>query len=294
MEETSKKQTRHHRGRRKKPSVRRIISNVVLVVAVVAFLFSGYKLYTIYSEYHKGEKEYETVEDEVIEIEVVEEETIDDNGEVIVEEREVLNVDFEKLQSINPEVVAWIDFDEPSRISYPVVHTSDNDKYLKKTFEGKTNSSGALFVDAYNAGDFSDKNTFIYGHNMKNGSMFGQLRKYKTESFCKENPYFYIYTPDGIESKYQIFSVCIVEDTSETYVKTYTNDEDFLEYIKYIRGISRYDVDVEVTAESQIVSLSTCTNVTETQRLVIHGVKVEETILGAELVSSDTAETTEE
>lgn len=286
MEEMKRKKKRHHRGRRKKASKRAIISNIILVVAVAVFLFSGFKLYTIYSEYHKGEKEYDSVTEDVVKKVVVEAETENEDGETVIKEREVLNIDFEKLQSTNPEVVAWIDFEEPSKISYPVMHTDNNDKYLTKTFEGKSNSSGALFVDAYNAGDFSDRNTFIYGHNMKNGSMFSQLRKYKTEEFCKENPYFYIYTPDGIESKYQIFSVCIVEDTSETYIKTYANDTEFLKYIEYIRGISRYDVDVEVTAQSQIVSLSTCTNVTETQRLVVHGVKIEELILDAELVDA--------
>lgn len=272
MEEKKK----HHRGKRKQSRVSTIISNIILVVAAATFLFAGYKLYSIYQEYHQGEKEYDTVEKDVVEAIDIEVETVDEEGEIVVETREVLDIDFSKLQAMNPEVVAWIDFDEPSRISYPVVQTDNNDKYLTTTFEGKTNSSGAIFVDATQKGDFTERNTFIYGHNMKNGSMFGQLRKYKTEEFCKENPYFYLYTPDGKESKYQIFAVCIVEDTSRTYIKTYLNDEAYLDYIEYIRGISRYDVDVEVTAESQIISLSTCTNVTETQRLVVHGVKVEE------------------
>lgn len=265
---------RRERRKRRKAS---ILSNVVLVIAIAVFLFSGYKLYSIYSEYSKGDSEYESILNEVITIETPEK-TEETGEEEKKAEHVVLKVDFEKLQAINPDAVAWISFDNPKKISYPVVRGSDNDKYLKTTFEGKKNSSGAIFMDSSNAGDFTDKNTFIYGHNMKNGSMFGQLRKYKNADFYKQNPYFYIYTPDGKEVKYQVYAVCIVEDTSESYKKFYADDNEYLKYLEYIKSISRYDTSVEVTAESQLVSLSTCTNVTETQRLLVHGVKIEETM----------------
>ena len=179
---------------------------------------------------------------------------------------------------MNKEVVGWIRFDNPDKISYPIVKGTDNDKYLKTTVEGKRNAAGSIFMDANNAADFTHKNTFIYGHNMKNGSMFGQLRKYKSFDFYKENPYFYIYTPDGKEVKYQVYAVCIVEDTSESYNKFYENDDAYLKYLQYIKNIARYDTGVKVTAQTQLVSLSTCTNVTETQRLLVHGVKVEEPV----------------
>ncbi len=269
MEEQVVKKEKRRRGRQGKQG--NLVSNIVLVLAVAVFLFSGYKLYTIFSEYHKGDKEYETIMDEVI---------IKDSSEKKeenkTEEKEAFKVDFKKLQSINKEIVGWIRFDNPEKISYPIVQGKDNDKYLKKTVEGKKNSAGSIFMDAYSRADFSDKNTFIYGHNMKNGSMFGLLRKYKSFDFYKENPYFYIYTPDGREVKYQVYAVCIVEDTSESYNKFYENDDAYLKYLQYIKSISRYDTGVEVTAQTQLVSLSTCTNVTETQRLLVHGVKVEE------------------
>jgi len=256
---------------------RKLISNIILIVAIAVFLFSCYQLYTIYMEYHKGEEEYEHVIEQVIteEVETIPNEE-DENKE---EEKVVFKVDFDKLLSINSETVAWIRFDEPSRISYPVVQAKDNDKYLTTTFEKKKNAAGALFVDANNMGDFTDRNTFIYGHNMKNGSMFGQLRKYKSADFCKQYPYFYIYTPDGKIMQYQIFAVGIVEDTAESYMKFYSNEEEYEQYLDHIQSIARYDTGVEVTAGSQIVSLSTCTNVTETQRLLVHGVKISEEMM---------------
>lgn len=264
---------KHHRERRKKKSVHTIIRNAIFVIAAAVFFYSSYQLYIIYSEYSKGEKEYESIMETVI---IESSQVSQEEGE----QAQKFVVDFEALQAINSEAVAWLRFEEPSVISYPVVQGKDNAKYLHTTFEGKKNSAGALFVDANNAGDFSDRNTFIYGHNMKNGSMFGQLRKYKTATFCEEHPYFYIYSADGKEVQYQVFAVCIVEDTSESYKKAYIDDADYLQYINYIRDISRYDVDVELTAESQIVSLSTCTNVSETQRLLVHGVKISEKVVG--------------
>lgn len=271
-QELKQEKKKHHRGRRKKLKKSDIVSNIILVIAIAVFLFSGYKLISIYSEYNEGETEYEDLQEEVVSYQP-KEETVDSEED---KEEEVFTVDFEKLLSINSETVGWIRFDNPSQISYPVVLADDNSKYLKTTFEGKKNSAGTLFMDYENSGDFSDENTFIYGHNMKNGSMFGRLRNYKKSSFCKENPYFYIYLPDGRVIQYQVFAACIVKDTSETYDKLYADAEEFQKYIKYVRSVALYSTDVEVTAQSQIVSLSTCTNVSDDERLVIHGVKIAE------------------
>lgn len=280
-------QTKHHRGRRKKKTKGQIISNIVLVIAVGVFLFSGYKLYEIFSEYNKGETEYENIQEIVIK-----ETPVEGGNEDTSQEETIFTVDFEKLKEMNSETVAWIRFDEPSQISYPVVKGPDNSKYLNTTFEGKRNSAGTLFVDVDNSGDFTDRNTFIYGHNMKNGSMFGQLRKYKNKDFGKEHPYFYIYTPDGKESTYQVFAVSVVKDTSESYKKWYNTDDEFTDYIKYIRSIAGYKTDVEVSADSKIVSLSTCTNVSDDERLLVHGVRIHESLVeeGATGSEADTVE----
>lgn len=247
---------------------KKIISNIVLVLAIGVFIFSGYKLVGIFLEYHKGESEYESIRENVI------------SEEPATEQETTFTVNFTKLKEINSEVVAWIRFDEPSQISYPVVKGVDNNKYLHTTFEGKKNAAGTLFMDFENEPDFADRNTFIYGHNMKNGSMFGQLRQYKTKTFCEANPYFYIYTPDGKETTYQVFAVSIVKDTSESYQKWYAGDEAFLSYVKTARELSLYPTDVEVGVDSQIISLSTCTNVRDDERLLVQGVKIGEKQIG--------------
>ena len=263
MAEENKK--KHHRGRRKKKGGSNIVSNIILVIAIVVFAVSAYKLYGIFSEYNKGDKEYQKIQDLVINTEKK-----DDTKE------ETFSVDFEKLLEMNSDVVGWIRFDEPSEINYPVVQGRDNEEYLKRTFEANTNKLGTLFVDVNNPGDFSGRNTFIYGHNMKNGSMFAQLLKYKDDSFYKEHPYFYIYTPDGKVRTYEIFSAGGVKDTSDSYIMDYADDAAFQTYIDYIKQQSAYPTSTEVTTASKIVSLSTCTNVRDDERFLVHGVMIKE------------------
>lgn len=263
MAEENKK--KHHRGRRKKKGGSNIVSNIILVIAIVVFAVSAYKLYGIFSEYNKGDKEYQKIQDLVINTEKK-----DDTKE------ETFSVDFEKLLEMNSDVVGWIRFDEPSEINYPVVQGRDNEEYLKRTFEANTNKLGTLFVDVNNPGDFSGRNTFIYGHNMKNGSMFAQLLKYKDDSFYKDHPYFYIYTPDGKVRTYEIFSAGVVKDTSDSYIMDYADDAAFQTYIDYIKQQSAYPTSAEVTTASKIVSLSTCTNVRDDERFLVHGVMIKE------------------
>ena len=238
-----------------------IITTVILIIAVCVFCYSGFQLYKIFSSYKKGNDEYEKIKEIAV---------------TKVEDEEEIQIDFEQLRQINPDVIAWIKFDEPSVIDYPVVHSHDNNEYLTKLFGEGKNTYGTLFVDMNNSGDFSDRNTFIYGHRMKTGSMFGQLEKYADEEFCKQHPYFYIYTPDGEKTKYQVFSAGVVKESSGSYQREFQSDEEFQTYINLIKADSNYMTDAKVTPSSSIVSLSTCTVDSNEDRFLLHGVKVEE------------------
>ena len=240
------------------------ILNIVMVLSVLVFCFSAFQLYRQTSDYRAGTKEYEQVVKEAVTIE----EKDDKSSE------KSYRVNFEKLKKMNPEVVGWIRFDEPENINYPLVQAKDNDKYLTTTFEGNQNKVGTIFVDYANDPRFEDSNTFIYGHNMKDGSMFGKLRNYRQESFWKDYPNFYIYTLEGQVHTYHIFSVEIAEDTSKSFQKQFSKEEEYGEYLTYIKEKALFDTGINVDTKSKIVSLSTCTNATETQRLVLHGVRI--------------------
>lgn len=275
LEQNKKK--KHHRGRRQKKTWKDHLMNAVFVIAIGVFAFSGFKLYEIITEYQKGSMEYTKIQEDVVEESKVTIETFDEELQETVEKtRTSLSIDFESLKKKNQDVVAWIYFENPEVINYPVVAGVDNNYYLKRTLEKKYNSAGTLFIDMNNSNNLSDKNTFIYGHNMKNGSMFGQLKKYRNLEFRNENPYFYIYTPDGIEHTYEIFATCIVDVNSNSYDMDYANNGEFLGYVYQQMDCSQYSSSVNVEEDDYIVSLSTCTNRTKTERLIVHGVKIEE------------------
>lgn len=264
--------------------LRKIIKPTVMVIAVLVFVFSAYKLYDIFSEYKENTNEYQELSEDIVSVPEQEEpeqekpkdKTSENKNYVPIDYTKIV-IDFSKLKNTNSDIVAWIRFPNPAVINYPIVQGNDNDKYLKTSFQGRKNFAGTLFVDVLSEGDFSGQNTFIHGHNMKNGSMFGSLRRYKTKSFCTSNPYFYVYTPDGNVSTYQVFAACIVESDSRSYTKSYSTDEDFMDYINYIKQKSLYQTGVTVNADSQIISLSTCTGRSDSQRLLVHGVKISET-----------------
>ena len=235
-----------------------VVSTVVLIVAVCVFVFSLYQLVMMLVPYYTGSQEYDSIKEYAI--------TEGNDGQGF-------KVDFDALLEENEDTVAWIRFDEPSIISYPVVKSADNNEYLTKSFSAKDNKLGTIFVDMRNSSDFTDRNTLVYGHNLRvSGRMFSKLLEYENQSFYEENPYFYIYTPDGEVKTYTIFAVSVVQDTAENYNITYATDADFEEYLQLCKSTSLYDTGVEVNAQSRIVSLSTCTNGAETERFLVQGV----------------------
>ena len=234
-------------------------SGGVLIIAACVFIFSLYQLIKMLIQYYSGGDEYDKIKNIAI--------TADEEGKGFT-------VDFDALLKENEDTVAWIRFDEPAVINYPVVKSADNNEYLTKTFTANDNKLGAIFVDMRNSNDFSDKNTFIYGHHLNvGGEMFSELLKYENESFCKKHPNFYIYTPDGKVRTYKVFSAGVVKDTADNYKLDYATDADYEAYLKLCEESSNYKVeDVELTAQSQIVSLSTCTNVRDDERFLVQGV----------------------
>ena len=243
-----------------------VLLTVVLLAAICVFIFSAYQLIKLLIPYYSGGKEY----DRVKKLAITNEKEDSKDGE----EDDGFQVDFDVLLKENPDTVAWLRFDEPSVISYPVVKSADNQEYLTKTFSANDNKLGAIFMDMRNNSEFTDLNTFIYGHNLKvGGEMFSQLNEYASEEFCKKHPYFYIYTPKG-KLTYQVFSASTVKDNADNYNLAYATAEDYAAYLQLCRNSSNYQVDVKLDAQSQIVSLSTCTNINDDERFLVPGVLV--------------------
>lgn len=181
-------------------------------------------------------------------------------------------VDFASLQAAAPNAVAWIQVSGIDVIDYPVVQYQDDSYYLTHSWDGQSSRYGAIFLEAQNASDLSDDYTLIYGHNMRDGSMFGSLKKYAEESFFQENGgIITIYLPTETRT-YQIFSVrYAAPDDANTYTLWTWQDDRFSGVLEQLKNGSLYDTGVEVSEGDSILTLSTCAG---NNRLVTHAVLV--------------------
>ena len=264
-----------------------IMSTLLMLIALVAFIFSGYTLYGFYKEYQKGSNEYDNLESSYASDEGESEDLDALEDEAALQDisgREVANIiwdgkeltvptmknpiDFSELQQVNEDIAGWLRI-RALDISYPVVQGEDNDYYLHRTFEKEDNFAGCLFVNCDNDRDFTDQNTIIYGHNMKNGSMFGKLKQFREEETYNKSKYFWMFTPDLI-FQYRIFSAMVVNKTGLAY-QTFYSDEDFNEWInKAFEGSEVENSGIQVTSDDHVVTLSTCTG-DDSTRFVVMG-----------------------
>ena len=165
---------------------RKKIYGIFMLVAIAVFLFAGGRILQIYLNYQESQKVYEQMEEftQKIEDQDLSPEAVPGETPEEVAEQGFLQVDFNKLEEINPDVIAWIEI-PGLEISYPVVQGRDNDYYLHHLITGENHKSGSIFMDFHNQEDLSDRNSIIYGHNMKDGSMFGTLDQYQSQALYR-------------------------------------------------------------------------------------------------------------
>lgn len=175
---------------------------------------------------------------------------------------------FEELLAINSDVIAWIKIPD-TNIDYPVVKGQDNEYYLKHNIKKENSLSGSIFMDYRNEGNNKDLNKIIYGHNIKDGSMFKNLTNYKKKEFLIAHPIIELNTLDE-STQWEIFSVYIT-DTNFNYIKTnFYNKEEYNEFLKELKNKSLYDTGVNITSDDIILTLSTCTYEFSNARFAIH------------------------
>lgn len=244
--------------------------NVITVILVAAVLVTGgMSLYSYLSE-QKAKEEYDAIRQEVV-AEPTAPEAVEE-----VEEKNYpdLQIDFAELKKTNPDFRGWLYFPALD-ISYPVVQGEDNDYYLNHSFEGENVKAGCIFMDCEASSDWSDRNTFVFGHNMRDESMFGSFKNLvKGTASCEEDPYFYIYTEENVYT-YQIFSYYKTTSTGDRYA-TFTSDASYDDYVEWATEHSLLASDADLSDRGNIVSLSTCYGSAGTKRRVLlHGVLVE-------------------
>ncbi len=253
---------------------------IILIVLICIFIGSGLMLAASLLEYKQGQDLYEAAAEQVV-IPVTEPEAGEPPTD---EEREPVPpaIDFDLLSSISPDSVGWIWIPD-SDISYPLVQGRDNQFYLTRTYDGGYNKLGSIFLDYRIPGDFSGRNTIIYGHNMKSDAMFGTLEKFRDQAYVDARPQFFILREDGIY-RYQIFSAYVTDALSDTYTYQFGNDAAYAKYLEKVTKLSDITPPVAESASIRlpdpgvpIVTLSTCTSTgRQLDRFVVHGFLISE------------------
>ena len=179
-------------------------------------------------------------------------------------------VDFETLREINPDVVGWICI-EGTNINYPVVQGPDNSFYMSRLFDGSVNSAGSIFMDYRNAPDMSCRNTVLYGHNMKNGTMFQQITEYKQQDFYDRHPTALLMTPEG---NYQIEWIAgyVTDLNSDAWKIEFASDEEFSLWLENAMTRSTFLSTTEPDARDRLITLSTCSYEYADARYVLVGI----------------------
>ncbi len=275
------------------------VQKILVIAASCMIVFAGFMLLKTLREYKVAENEYDTLNKFVTELDPSELEDGDGTGEewdgvaatqTIVSDQKyqfarnynrsdfpAMQIDFKGLKEINPEVVAWL-YVGAVDISYPVMQRPSDEKneyYLHHTMEGTENSSGSIFMDWSVDPKLTDWNTFIYGHNMKNGSMFGGLRKFVgNHTLYDKDPYIYVFREEGIY-RYKIYSYYL--DTPDS--KMYWTCKTWKEYRAYVRTAlinAVYDCKTDVSEEDNTVTLVTCNGAgAGKKRFFVHGISVD-------------------
>lgn len=233
--------------------------------------FSGYKVFSVLTEYQQADNLYESVQQEFVE-EVVATTTTSEQKEDKQDDKPSsapIRVDFPGLLSRNEDVVGWLYCPDTS-VNYPVVQAEDNDTYLHADLSGEYLRSGTLFVDCDNRPQpMIDKNYIVYGHSMRNGSMFGALLKYKKQSYYEEHPVWYYLTPDG-DYRVELIAGTVVRTQRDIFTAT-LNGIVMCRELGVLQKYSTFESDVTYSEEDSFITLATCSYEFSDARYVLVG-----------------------
>ena len=216
--------------------IRRLAESVIMICLAGIMVVSGIRVYTILKNYKADRDVYDKIADAVGDIDA--------------------GVDFDALSKINPDVVGWLVYDD-TPINYPVVQGKDNEMYLSMLFDRTWGGCGTLFVDAVTEAPFKQFNTIIYGHHMKDGSMFASIKSLRDQEWAADHPKLKLYTPDG-DYYLEVWAFLNQPSDSDLYTTNFHNTDQQAEYLEFIQSRAAYTTDVSVSPEDKIVLLSNC------------------------------------
>ena len=263
--------------RKRRKSDRFPLWPVVIVLAAV-MLFAAWKLIDILVGYHRDRAAYDALRDiAVVQLTPAPQPSADPAVPDVVPatpepaSQIPIEVDWELLRQTNPDIIGWL-YCPDTQISYPVVQTVDNEKYLTTDFNGSASSAGAIFADYNSVVGIRQSHLILYGHNVKDDSMFGSLKSYGDYAYYEEHPVFYFLTPSG-SYRIELMACQTIEAVKANYPTYFSTEEAYGAYIANMTGAA-YWVNTEwATTEYQFITMSTCTS-SDAERLVLQGVMI--------------------
>jgi sortase B len=243
------------------------VVNGIRLICVIAFIFSLYQITQYQLESARSQANFQEIRE--ISRETA---TTSSSMNAVVKKRAILPF-FASLHEMNNETVGWLQIAD-TRIDYPIVQANDNEFYLDHDFKKNQSRSGTIFMDYRNEVDPLDFNTVIYGHHMKNGTMFKDLVKFQNKAFLQEHPIIHMKTKYE-ETSWRIFAV-YVTDTAFDYIRPeYIYDEDFKLFIDTVKSKAKLSKEWTIDKEARILTLSTCSYAFDNARLVVQAELIE-------------------
>ena len=238
------------------------IKFTLFLLMLFIFLFSSYKLYSFYLEDRQNEQLILDLSKETVQV---------NNLSDYKENKEFapISVDFKALQETNKDIIGWV-YQPNTKIKYPIVQGEDNNQYLRRLIDGEYNVGGTIFLDYRNSSDFSDFYSIVYGHNMKNKSMFGSLTSYKKQEYFDNNPIIYLLTPEK-DYKIELFMGFVNNAKVENFVYDTEITEEQLENILELKKKSTFVSSIVPEIGDRIICLTTCSYEYNNARYLVFG-----------------------
>lgn len=246
------------------------LRGVLMVLLLGVFLFSAFQIWRNTEDYRKGDALYSGLEQYA---------RIPEQAAAAVSSLQDLpaedalpwpEVDFQALREVNPDIVGWI-YSEGTPIHYPVAQGKDNDFYLHHLFDKSEGRCGTIFLETQNAPDFSDPHSILYGHHMKDGSMFKSLKGYEEQSYFEEHPVLLLETPDKCY-RAEVFAGYVAATSSDAWKLDFQNQTERQRWLEKQIEQSAFHSDVVPAAGDRILTLSTCSYEFNNARFVVHAV----------------------
>ena len=263
---------KHKRARRQKL----LLGAVTIVCSAGLFLCGGMFLSQL-QEYRRGEEAYGALSQSVLRVPQSTawaerepfEESLSPQEAPAPSEEPLLQVDFDALARINPDVIGWL-FCPGTVISFPVVIGVVNTYYLTHLFDGTENSAGCLFLDSRCQG-LSGKNSAIYGHHMKNGTLFASLENYQDQAYFDAHPCLYLLTPEGTLT-IRLFSGYVTSEEGNAWQREFSSEKEFAAWLWELQSRSCFESPVIPSSSDRVITLSTCDYSFPDARFVCHGI----------------------